>query len=216
MKKKNYNNIQKLPFITICIVFFSSFFLPTLAMGVSSFFIFVLLITLVAEKLIPRRFSKIVKIFDNKRNKEDVELAVKVIIIIFLYLAYSGWREKILLLSIPSLVSAVTVLYSLFLGENAVIFLHIISIYIFLKLAVYFLHQTKDNEKIKKFSSFLAILLDIIRIGLICMSVLNLDGVKLIKMPESIIYGVLATVAVDGMLKKISDKASDDSALEIS
>ena len=102
--------------------------------------------------------------------------------------------------SIPSFVTAFVLLYSNFLGQNTQMFMHIMSIYAFIRLYLHFFDNAKSEEKFKKFPFVIKTILETARVFSMFLIVLGRDRTILLELPPSTLEGVVATIAVDSAL----------------
>lgn len=149
--------------------------------------------------------------FDNERSpdkeKEESypEPWIQAIFVVFFSIIYAlafwKWLGRALLLSIPSFVISIVIVYTGFFGQNTVIFLYTISIYLFLRLYITFaLNQLTDNIKGKMFLKFLRILMELARIAVIAVNVTRRDYLTTFQIHSSINDGIIATLVLDSML----------------
>lgn len=128
--------------------------------------------------------------------------AIFVVFFAFIYaLAFWKWLGRALLLSIPSFVISIVIVYTGFFGKNTVIFLYTMSIYLFLRLYITFaLNQLTENIKGQRFLKFLRIFMELMRIAVIAVNVINRDYYTTFQIHSSINDGIIATLVLDSML----------------
>ena len=206
-------------------IFALAFTMPTVAfwLAISAFAIYVILICireifivkLIA--LLEKTQEKTEKIEDDaEREKQHIENAAVIIFTMFIMLillpGYQTWRKRLLGLLISSLLSISVIVYSGFwgLGQNMIAFLHIISVYLFIRALVHFtLNPLGENKTFKVIPHILKVVLELVRILLLGVAALSRDG----NLAENVIHiliweanadtllaGVVATMAIDSIL----------------
>lgn len=162
------------------------------------------------EEAFKRAIEKIFRIFFHGFDEgEDppTETWVKALLVlafaIFFAMAFWKWLGMALVLTIPSVMLSFVMIYTGSIGDNLEIFLHVVIIYFFLRLYVTFtLTQLNVAKRVKIIPMAVKMLLEAARIVVIVITVLNMDCFTGINMPPSLLHGIVATIAIDTIIKE--------------
>lgn len=149
--------------------------------------------------------------YEKSKKERGIKLGITAIILIFLgIVAYDELKKRVFALTFPSLATSLVLIYSNIFNYEFILFMHVISIYIFFRLIIYFgLKALGQDKRIEKFSLYLKILLDIIRFITLAVVVVNRDMLLGFKMPYSIFEGIVSTLALDSLLSGIKKARLD-------
>jgi len=231
--------VKKMPLATSIIssinvaIFLTAFVFPGIAVGLAiSVFIIFILLRLVGKIFTDKLVAFISEIHettdkiedDAEREKQHIDNAVWFLIIvflasIFLLPIYQKWRSRLFGLLFSSLMSIVVITYSNLwdIGQNLSIFLHVISVYTFIRLLVRFtLNPLGESIALNKVSNMLKIALELARIFFIALAVMGRDNTLALNwMPPSILETVVATIAIDTIIATIEKFVHKPESLEI-
>ena|GEM_PF-3265663 len=188
---------------------------PKVTLWISFAFLLLLILILGGIKWLYKWSLK--KAFSNDENeleniapevKDNLEF-IKVIFIIFCNAVFEYYNKKLmqmmLLLSIPSFIISAVALFRGYLGANTIVFVYIVVGYSLIRLWLHFLSKLLEiNEKAGKIIAFVKILLEVARIVVIITSFLYEDGLLGLKLPSSLLHSIVATIAIDSIMKEIS------------
>ena len=162
------------------------------------------------EEAFKRAIEKIFRIFFSGFDEGDeppTETWIQAILVlffaIFFAMAFWKWLGMALMLTIPSVFVSFVMMYTGSIGCNIEIFLHTVIIYFFLRLYITFaLNQLNATPKAKILPTVVKILLEATRIIVIVITVINMDCFTGIQIPPSLLHGIVATIAIDTIIKE--------------
>ena len=162
------------------------------------------------EEAFKLAIGKVFRIFFrnfDEGSDPPVETWIQALLVLFFAIIYAlafwKWLGRGLLLTIPSFLVALVMMYTGAFGENIEIFIHTIIIYIFLRLYITFaLNHFNASKKSKILPMSIKVLLESARIIVIFITVLNMDICTGVQVPPSLIHGIVATIAIDTIMKE--------------
>jgi len=198
----------------VLIVF--AFTVPNVTLWISLAFLALFLIISLGTKWLYKRMLKktlskdmaeIANIEPESKDPKDILKVTALIFIVFCNLTFDSLYKKLinmlLLLTLPSLIISAVAIFKGHLGENTKMFLYIVVVYFFVRLYLYFLFNLlENNRKIAKITVFVKITLEATRIIFILASLLYKDNLLKLEFPSAILSSVVATIAIDSIMKE--------------
>lgn len=218
MEKKKNTSVREIVNITVihAMLVIIAFKLPKVTLWISiALFLLLIIIPFILKQLYKIYLKKAFSSEEGEKSnnyyesKEWIQFA-KSIFIVFCNFVINSLLLKLVyrlrFLALPSIVISAVALYRGFLKDNTLLFLNVIAIYIFLRLYIYYTLKVLDkSKKIETIIAVVKIILESMRIFALLLRVLGVDGYLDFlgfKLPSSFLDGIVATIAIDSILKE--------------
>ena len=202
--------VKNIKISTISIISFIvlGFSFPNLTLAVSLFVFAIYVFFFCIEKKFEAWLKNLNNNLHSHSENEKIYIFGCLFILGIIFLAYNEWRYKALIFAIPAIATPLIVRYSTLLGTNTVIFLHIVSLYFFLRFYAVFVLKLGDINGTEIYFIAIKILLESIRIIFLFIGVLSTDGSLGFEIPRTYLEGIVATIAIDSIIKEIKNRLS--------